>query len=38
MQTFTAAELFTLSNVAPYDSFALWLHFARNRFAPGATA
>jgi 8-oxo-dGTP pyrophosphatase MutT (NUDIX family) len=33
MRVFTAQELFALPNVTPYDSFALWLHFARNRFA-----
>lgn len=36
MRMFTAGELFALSNLAPYDSFALWLHFARERFAPGS--
>jgi 8-oxo-dGTP pyrophosphatase MutT (NUDIX family) len=35
MRMFTADELFALPNVTPYDSFALWLHFARNRFVPG---
>jgi 8-oxo-dGTP pyrophosphatase MutT (NUDIX family) len=34
MRTFTANELFALPNVTPYDSFALWMHFARKRFAP----
>jgi hypothetical protein len=31
MKLFTAAELFTLSNVTPYDAFALWLFAARGR-------
>jgi 8-oxo-dGTP pyrophosphatase MutT (NUDIX family) len=30
---FGAAELFALPHVTPYDSFALWLHFARRRLA-----
>jgi 8-oxo-dGTP pyrophosphatase MutT (NUDIX family) len=38
MRAFTAGELFALSNITPYDSFALWLHFARDRFAPRAAA
>lgn len=38
MRLFAAAELFALSNVTPYDSFALWLHVARQRFAPEAAA
>jgi 8-oxo-dGTP pyrophosphatase MutT (NUDIX family) len=32
MQLFAANELFDL-RVTPYDSFALWLHFARARFS-----
>jgi 8-oxo-dGTP pyrophosphatase MutT (NUDIX family) len=32
MRRFTRAELFGLSNVTPYDSFALWLHSSRDRF------
>ena len=31
MKLFTAAELFTLSNVTPYDAFALWLFAAQGR-------
>jgi 8-oxo-dGTP pyrophosphatase MutT (NUDIX family) len=31
MKLFTPAELFTLSNVTPYDAFALWLYAARGR-------
>jgi 8-oxo-dGTP pyrophosphatase MutT (NUDIX family) len=38
MRTFTADELFALPNITPYDSFALWLHVARGRFAPDAAA
>ncbi|HUD88228.1 MAG TPA: NUDIX domain-containing protein [Xanthobacteraceae bacterium] len=38
MRAFAANELFALSNITPYDSFALWLHVARNRFAPEAAA
>ena len=38
MRTFTADELFALSNVTPYDSFALWLHVARSRLVCGAIA
>ncbi len=33
MKLFTPAEIFALPNVTPYDSFALWLHLARRRFA-----
>jgi 8-oxo-dGTP pyrophosphatase MutT (NUDIX family) len=33
MRLFTPAEIFTLPNVTPYDSFAFWLHFARRRFS-----
>ena len=33
MRLFAVNELFELSNVAPYDSFAIWLHLARDRFA-----
>jgi 8-oxo-dGTP pyrophosphatase MutT (NUDIX family) len=32
MRLFAVNELFALSNVAPYDSFAIWLHLARARF------
>jgi 8-oxo-dGTP pyrophosphatase MutT (NUDIX family) len=32
MRLFEGRELFDLSNLTPYDSFALWLHFARHRF------
>jgi 8-oxo-dGTP pyrophosphatase MutT (NUDIX family) len=35
MRMFAATELFTMSNLTPYDSFALWLHVARDRLAPG---
>lgn len=35
MRLFTATELFALSHVTPYDSFALWLHTARVRFRIG---
>ena len=38
LRTFTANELFALPNLTPYDSFALWLHVARHRFAPQAAA
>jgi 8-oxo-dGTP pyrophosphatase MutT (NUDIX family) len=38
MRAFAPDELFALPNVTPYDSFALWLHFARRRFAPRAAA
>jgi 8-oxo-dGTP diphosphatase len=31
MKLFTPAELFTLSNVTPYDAFALWLFAAQAR-------
>ena len=31
MKLFTAAELLTLSNVTPYDAFALWLFAAQGR-------
>jgi 8-oxo-dGTP pyrophosphatase MutT (NUDIX family) len=31
MRLFSPAELHALPNVTPYDSFALWLHGARNR-------
>jgi len=34
MQVFTVQELFALPHITPYDSFALWLHVARQRFAP----
>jgi 8-oxo-dGTP pyrophosphatase MutT (NUDIX family) len=37
LRLFAADELFDLPNVTPYDSFALWMHFARNRFT-GAPA
>jgi 8-oxo-dGTP pyrophosphatase MutT (NUDIX family) len=32
MRLLAPRELFTLSNVTPYDSFAVWLHVARDRF------
>jgi 8-oxo-dGTP pyrophosphatase MutT (NUDIX family) len=32
MRLFEGRELFDLPNVTPYDSLALWLHFARHRF------
>lgn len=35
MRSFTGEEVFGLPRVVPYDAFALWLHFARNRIAPG---
>jgi 8-oxo-dGTP pyrophosphatase MutT (NUDIX family) len=38
MRAFSATELFALPNVTPYDAFALWLHFARDRLAPAAGA
>jgi 8-oxo-dGTP diphosphatase len=31
MKLFTPAELFTLSNITPYDAFALWLFVAQGR-------
>jgi 8-oxo-dGTP diphosphatase len=31
MKLFTPAELFTLSNITPYDAFALWLFVAQRR-------
>jgi 8-oxo-dGTP pyrophosphatase MutT (NUDIX family) len=37
MRLFAPTELFDL-RLTPYDSFALWLHFARNRFPPQAVA
>jgi 8-oxo-dGTP pyrophosphatase MutT (NUDIX family) len=33
MRLFAPTDLFELPNVTPYDSFALWLHFARSRFS-----
>jgi 8-oxo-dGTP pyrophosphatase MutT (NUDIX family) len=38
MRLMTPTELFDLPNVTPYDSFALWLHFARRRFVPFAAS
>jgi len=35
MRLFAPAELFD-ARLTPYDSFALWLHFARRRLAPEA--
>jgi 8-oxo-dGTP pyrophosphatase MutT (NUDIX family) len=35
MRLFAPAELFD-ERLTPYDSFALWLHFARRRLTPGA--
>lgn len=35
MRLFAPAELFDL-RLTPYDSFALWMHFARRRFTPQA--
>jgi 8-oxo-dGTP pyrophosphatase MutT (NUDIX family) len=32
MRLFEANQLFDCANVAPYDSFAIWIHFARHRF------
>jgi 8-oxo-dGTP pyrophosphatase MutT (NUDIX family) len=32
MRLLPPSELFALSNVTPYDSFAVWLHVARARF------
>lgn len=32
MRLLPPSELFALSNVTPYDSFAVWLHVARGRF------
>lgn len=37
MRLFHADELFALANLTPYDSFALWLHFARARLLPERT-
>jgi hypothetical protein len=37
MRLFAPAELFDF-RLTPYDSFALWLHFARDRFAATADA
>jgi len=34
MRLFEDSEIFDLPNVAPYDSFALWLYAARSRFLP----
>lgn len=36
MQAFTAPELFAGKRVTPYDSFAVWMHFSRERLAAGA--
>jgi 8-oxo-dGTP pyrophosphatase MutT (NUDIX family) len=36
LRLFSAPELFSLPHITPYDSFALWLHFARIRFQKGA--
>jgi 8-oxo-dGTP pyrophosphatase MutT (NUDIX family) len=33
MRLFTPAQIFRRPDITPYDSFALWLHVARNRFA-----
>lgn len=33
MDLLTPEEIFAKPNVTPYDSFALWLHMARGRFA-----
>jgi len=33
MRLFAVNELFELSNIAPYDSFAIWLHLGRARLA-----
>lgn len=35
MRLFAPNDIFGLSNLIPYDSFAIWLHFARHRFAAG---
>jgi 8-oxo-dGTP pyrophosphatase MutT (NUDIX family) len=35
MRLFAPAQLFD-ARLTPYDSFALWLHFARRRLTPGA--
>jgi 8-oxo-dGTP pyrophosphatase MutT (NUDIX family) len=32
MRLFEAKQLFDCPNVTPYDSFAIWIHFARHRF------
>jgi len=32
MRLIAAGDLLALSNVTPYDSFAIWMHFARDRF------
>jgi 8-oxo-dGTP pyrophosphatase MutT (NUDIX family) len=34
MRLISPSELFNLPHITPYDSFALWLHFARKRFVP----
>jgi 8-oxo-dGTP pyrophosphatase MutT (NUDIX family) len=36
MRLFLPNEMFNLPHITPYDSFALWLHFARGRFAKSA--
>jgi 8-oxo-dGTP pyrophosphatase MutT (NUDIX family) len=33
MKLFTSTEIFALENLTPYDSFALWLHIARDRLS-----
>ena len=36
MEAFTAPELLTGRKLTPYDSFAIWMHFSRDRLAAGA--
>jgi hypothetical protein len=31
MESFTIEEIFALPRLIPYDAFALWLHFSRER-------
>lgn len=36
MQAFPAPELLTGGRVTPYDSFAVWMHYSKDRLAAGA--
>jgi 8-oxo-dGTP pyrophosphatase MutT (NUDIX family) len=36
MQAFTAPQLLSGVKVTPYDSFAVWMHFSKDRLAAGA--
>jgi 8-oxo-dGTP pyrophosphatase MutT (NUDIX family) len=38
MRLFATNALFSLPHITPYDSFALWLHFARGRFGGTVSA